>query len=54
MAIHDGDDLKKVRLKIPVSLDDIAKLEPGQIVFLDGVVYTGRERRISDAPKQFG
>ena len=43
MAIHDGDDLKKVRLKIPVSLDDISKLEPGQIVFLDGVVYTGRE-----------
>jgi L(+)-tartrate dehydratase beta subunit len=35
--------LKEVRLKLPVSPEDIAGLEPGNIVYFDGVVYTARE-----------
>ena len=35
--------LKQVRLKIPASGEDLEALEPGTIVYLDGVVYTGRE-----------
>ena len=30
-------------LKVPVSASDIAKLKPGDIVYLEGVVYTARE-----------
>jgi L(+)-tartrate dehydratase beta subunit len=43
--------LKKVRLTTPVSPEAIASLELGDAVFLDGVIYTGREgvyRRILD------
>ena len=36
-------ELKTARLKIPAGADDIAKLEIGTIVFLDGFIYTGRE-----------
>ena len=36
--------LKTVRLQTPVSDDDLAKLEIGSVVFLDGLIYTGRER----------
>ena len=32
-----------VRLKIPVSTKDLEKLEVGTVVYLDGLVYTGRE-----------
>lgn len=35
--------LQQVRLKVPAAADDIAKLKIGSIVYLDGVVYTGRE-----------
>ena len=35
--------LTQVRLKTPVSQDDLAKLRIGNVVFLDGVIYTGRE-----------
>ena len=35
--------LKQVRLDLPASPEDIARLEIGSIVYLDGVVYTGRE-----------
>jgi len=35
--------LKTVRLKAPVSDADLAKLEIGQVVYLDGLIYTGRE-----------
>jgi L(+)-tartrate dehydratase beta subunit len=35
--------LQSVRLKVPASIDDIAKLEIGSIVYLDGMIYTGRE-----------
>ncbi|GJL83839.1 MAG: fumarate hydratase [marine bacterium B5-7] len=36
-------ELKQVRLSLPATAEDIATLEPGTIVFLDGVVYTARE-----------
>ena len=34
---------KTVRLKLPASAEDIAALEIGSVVYLDGFVYTGRE-----------
>ena len=34
---------KEVRLKTPVTAEAIAGLELGQVVYLDGVVYTARE-----------
>ena len=36
-------ELKQTRLKIPATAEDIAALEIGTIVFLDGFIYTGRE-----------
>lgn len=38
-----NDDFKEVHLKVPVSDEDLEKLNIGDIVFLDGVIYTGRE-----------
>jgi len=35
--------LQQVRLTIPATVEDIARLEIGSIVYLDGVIYTGRE-----------
>ncbi len=35
--------LKQYRLSLPATPEDIARLEPGGIVFLDGIVYTARE-----------
>lgn len=35
--------LKQHRLNLPAQHEDIAKLNPGEIVYLDGVVYTARE-----------
>jgi L(+)-tartrate dehydratase beta subunit len=35
--------LKQVRLRTPVTKEDLAKLEIGSVVFLDGLIYTGRE-----------
>lgn len=35
--------MKTVRLNVPAAADDIASLEIGSIVYLDGVLYTGRE-----------
>ena len=32
-----------IRLKIPVVVEDLEKLEIGTVVYLDGLVYTGRE-----------
>ncbi len=34
---------KTVRLKLPVQAGDLDGLEIGTVVYLDGVVYTGRE-----------
>jgi len=39
-----ADKLKSVRLQTPVSDEDLAKLEIGTVVFLDGLIYTARER----------
>jgi L(+)-tartrate dehydratase beta subunit len=38
-----AEKLKQVRLKVPAAPEDLAKLELGTVVFLDGVIYTGRE-----------
>lgn len=38
-----GDGLRQVRLKLPVTPEDLATLRIGDIVFLDGTLYTGRE-----------
>ncbi|PQO23272.1 fumarate hydratase [Rhodobacteraceae bacterium WD3A24] len=38
-----GRNLKQFRLKLPATAEDLAQLEPGAIVYLDGVVYTARE-----------
>ena len=38
-----SNDFKVVHLKVPVRHEDIENLEIGTIVYLDGVVYTGRE-----------
>ena len=38
-----SEKLKKVRLTVPVSAADLAGLEIGTVVYLDGVIYTGRE-----------
>ena len=35
--------LKQIRLKVPATAEDIATLEIGSIVYLDGIIYTGRE-----------
>jgi L(+)-tartrate dehydratase beta subunit len=43
--------LRQVRLRIPVTTADLEGLRPGDVVFLDGIVYTGREglyRRMLD------
>lgn len=34
---------QQVRLKIPASTEELTGLEPGLVVYLDGVIYTGRE-----------
>ena len=36
-------DLREVRLTTPITDEDIAGLRQGDIVFLDGTVYTARE-----------
>lgn len=45
--VDDGNGksggLRKVRLKIPVTDEDLAGLRIGDVVYLDGIVYTGRE-----------
>ena len=38
-----GGRLKKVRLNTPVTQEDLQGLELGNVVYLDGIVYTGRE-----------
>jgi L(+)-tartrate dehydratase beta subunit len=52
-ASGDGQSgqLRKVRLKTPVTEEDLRGLRIGDVVYLDGVVYTGREgvyKRIID------
>ena len=40
---NSDTSLKQTRLKLPASPEDIAALELGTIVYLDGIVYTARE-----------
>jgi L(+)-tartrate dehydratase beta subunit len=43
--------LRQVRLRVPVTTADLEGLKPGDVFFLDGIVYTGREglyRRMLD------
>ena len=40
---HSASGLKQHRLSLPARHEDIEKLQPGSIVFLDGLVYTARE-----------
>ena len=42
MAKRSGE-LAQVGLKIPAMPEDLARLEPGNVVYLDGSVYTARE-----------
>lgn len=39
----DTGNLRKVSLNLPASHEDIAKLKLGDVVFLNGLVYTARE-----------
>ena len=39
----DTGKLRKVSLNLPATAEDIARLRPGDIAFLTGVVYTARE-----------
>lgn len=44
-------ELRQARLRVPVTREDLEGLRPGDVAFLDGVVYTGREglyRRMLD------
>ncbi|MGD9827922.1 MAG: fumarate hydratase C-terminal domain-containing protein [Hyphomicrobiaceae bacterium] len=43
MTKTHGKGLKTVRLKLPATTEDLAKLEIGTVVYLDGRIYTGRE-----------
>ncbi len=43
MARESGN-LKSVRLTVPVRPEDLDALELGTVVYLDGVIYTARER----------
>ena len=38
-----GSQLKQHRITLPASPQDIARLEPGNVVFFDGLIYTARE-----------
>ena len=40
---NENGEFKEVRLLVPVQQEDLEKLEIGTIVYLDGVIYTGRE-----------
>jgi len=35
--------LAEVELKIPAAPEDLARLAPGNVAWLDGIVYTARE-----------
>ncbi|WP_299874951.1 fumarate hydratase C-terminal domain-containing protein [uncultured Cocleimonas sp.] len=40
---NENGEFKEVRLQVPVKQEDLEKLEIGTIVYLDGIIYTGRE-----------
>ena len=39
----NGKTLREVRLQTPVTPEALAKLELGDVVYLDGMIYTARE-----------
>lgn len=39
----DQVEMNQVRLKCPVQVDDLKRLKLGDLVYLDGVIFTGRE-----------
>ncbi len=39
----DSLEMKEVRLKCPVEVEDLKRLKLGDLVYLDGVIFTGRE-----------
>ena len=39
----DTGKLRKISLNLPATPDDIARLRPGDVAYLNGVVYTARE-----------
>jgi len=41
--VANNNQFKVVRLTVPVKPEDLENLEIGTIVYLDGVIYTGRE-----------
>jgi L(+)-tartrate dehydratase beta subunit len=41
--VSNDDDIKVFHLDLPARREDIAKLELGSAVYLNGVVYTARE-----------
>ncbi|MCP4432017.1 MAG: fumarate hydratase [Gammaproteobacteria bacterium] len=41
--VMNNAEFKEVRLKVPVQHSELEQLEIGMIVYLDGVIYTGRE-----------
>lgn len=41
--VEKTKEFKEVRLQVPVKQEDLEQLEIGTIVYLDGVIYTGRE-----------
>ena len=43
MAEPTGSKLREVRLTTPVRHEDLRALEIGDVVYLDGLIYTGRE-----------
>ncbi len=51
MAIGGGKP-REVRLKTPVSDQAIAGLGLGDVVYLDGIVYTGREGSIGASSRR--
>jgi len=40
----NGERMKTQRLNVPISDEDLASLEIGTVVYLDGVIMTGREK----------
>jgi len=40
----NGERMKTVRLSVPISDEDLAALEIGTVVYLDGLIMTGREK----------
>ncbi len=39
----DQIEMRTVRLHCPVKVEDLQPLKLGDLVFLDGVIFTGRE-----------